>query len=196
MEKHKKKYRSSIRSEKAIIRAYVRLLQEKGSGRITVTDIVNLADLNRSTFYGHFTSVDEITERIHSDIFQNLFGSLNTELLRNSLREPRLALEQVMKFLRKDEELYKALLNTGDADKVLKQMREAVVKTYMSDKETLQNIGDKDSFEMHLRMLVGGYGTVVRDWAAGDIKLSIERCTEIISGFISDIVKRHSTKSV
>ena len=55
MEKTKKKtYRNFKRSEKAIIRAYVELIQNKGDKRITVTDIVENADLNRSTFYSHF----------------------------------------------------------------------------------------------------------------------------------------------
>ena len=59
-EKKKKTYRNFTRSEKAIIRAYVELMQKKVRSRITVTDIVNTADLNRSTFYAHFKSADDV----------------------------------------------------------------------------------------------------------------------------------------
>ena len=50
--KKKKTYRNFTRSEKAIVHAYVELMQK--NKKITVTDIVNTADLNRSTFYAHF----------------------------------------------------------------------------------------------------------------------------------------------
>ena len=45
--KKKKTYRNFTRSEKAIVHAYVELMQK--NKKITVTDIVNTADLNRST---------------------------------------------------------------------------------------------------------------------------------------------------
>ena len=46
--KKKKTYRNFTRSEKAIVHAYVELMQK--NKKITVTDIVNTADLNRSSF--------------------------------------------------------------------------------------------------------------------------------------------------
>ena len=58
MEKERKTYRNFKRSEKAIIHSYVELMQK--NKRITVTDIVESADLNRSTFYSHFKSADEV----------------------------------------------------------------------------------------------------------------------------------------
>lgn len=76
-ERQKKTYRNSIRSEKSIIHAYVQLMQNKTSKRITVTDIVNKADLNRSTFYAHFKSAEDVRERIQKDVLKELLGSLD-----------------------------------------------------------------------------------------------------------------------
>lgn len=44
-------YRSAIRSRRMIREAYTVLLKEKDLSKITVTDIVNRADINRATFY-------------------------------------------------------------------------------------------------------------------------------------------------
>ena len=46
-------YRSAIRSRRMIREAYTVLLKEKDLSKITVTDIVNRADINRATFYAH-----------------------------------------------------------------------------------------------------------------------------------------------
>ena len=45
----KKEYRSAIRSRRLIRAALLELLQEKKFEKITVTDIVKRADINRST---------------------------------------------------------------------------------------------------------------------------------------------------
>ena len=47
--------------KKAIVHAYVELMQK--NKKITVTDIVNTADLNRSTFYAHFKTADDVREK-------------------------------------------------------------------------------------------------------------------------------------
>ena len=47
----KKEYRSALRSRKMIRQAFFELLKEKSFEKITVTDVVKKADVNRSTFY-------------------------------------------------------------------------------------------------------------------------------------------------
>lgn len=191
MERKKKTYRNAIRSKKAIIRAYVQLLHEQQGRKITVTDIVELADLNRSTFYGHFESVEDVAEHIRIDVFEKLLGSLDKKGIENSLRFPHLAMEHVRDFLKSDEELYKDLLNTEGVDKFLRRLREAIVSQYMADVNTVQTIRDKESFEMQLRLFVGGYIEVIKDWAAGDIKMSLEKCTDLISQSIEHSIEAY-----
>lgn len=53
----RKVYKSALRSRKWIRQAFMELLREKEFEKITVTDIVNRADINRSTFYAHYPDV-------------------------------------------------------------------------------------------------------------------------------------------
>lgn len=190
-EKQKKIYRNSIRSEKAIIHAYVQLMQNKTSGRITVTDIVNKADLNRSTFYAHFKSAEDVREKIQADVLKELLGSLDKNDYRNSLANPYIAMKHVIEFLKKDEEMYKMLLNTPGVDSFLNEMRDIVIKKYLSDEVILPYIHDRDGFEMNLRLFIGGYLAVVKDWAAGNVNISLERCTQIMSESIKLCVNHY-----
>ncbi len=189
--KQKKTYRNSIRSEKAIIHAYVELMQKKNTGKITVTDIVNTADLNRSTFYAHFKSAEDVHERIQSDVLKELLGSLDKKDFRNSLSDPYPAMEHVIDFIKRDEEMYKILLNTSGAYSFLNNLRDIVIDQYLSDEVILPFITDREEFEMNLRLFIGGYVSVVRDWAAGNITTSLERCTRIMSESIKMCVKSY-----
>lgn len=192
--KQKKTYRNAIRSEKAIIHAYVQLMQNNTAGRITVTDIVNTADLNRSTFYAHFKSAEDVHAKIQSDVLNELLGSLNDKDYRNSLGNPYFAMEHVLNFIKRDEEMYKMLLNTSGADSFLNKLRDIVIKQYMSDEVILPYIHDKEEFEMNLRLFIGGYVSVLKDWAAGDVTIPLERCTRIMSESIKACVKNYTTK--
>lgn len=184
-EKKRKTYRNFARSEKAIVRAYVELMQRKGESRITVTDIVNLADLNRSTFYAHFKTADDVREKIHNDIFEELLGFFNDGDFRNALSEPDKLMNYVLKFIKRDEELYKMLLNTVGAS----NLKEAVVEQFMNDKVILPHIKDKNEFEINLRMFIGGFTSVIEEWAAGKIDIPLEKCTQIMGNSIKTYVQ-------
>ncbi|MDY3971114.1 MAG: TetR/AcrR family transcriptional regulator [Clostridia bacterium] len=190
-EKKKKTYRNFTRSEKAIIRAYVELMQKKGRSRITVTDIVNTADLNRSTFYAHFKSADDVREKIQSDIINELTSSLNKRDFRNALSDPYPAMMHVIAFIRKDAEMYKMLLNTEGANKFLKKLRNIVIEKCLSDEVILPYIKDRDEFEMNLRMFIGGYVSVIEDWAAGNINMPVEKTAKIMSDSVKLCVHRY-----
>lgn len=193
-EKKKKTYRNFTRSEKAIIRAYVELMQKKGRSRITVTDIVNTADLNRSTFYAHFKSADDVREKIQSDIINELTNSLNKRDFRNALSDPYPAMMHVIAFIRKDAEMYKMLLNTEGANKFLKKLRNIVIEKCLSDEVILPYIKDRDEFEMNLRMFIGGYVSVIEDWAAGNINMPVEKTAKIMSDSVKLCVHRYLSK--
>jgi AcrR family transcriptional regulator len=72
------------RTREAIHRAFIGLMQEKGYDAITVTDIIERADIGRSTFYAHYTdkrdvlydSLDDLAGflRRHRDGSGELFG--------------------------------------------------------------------------------------------------------------------------
>ena len=47
--------------------ALLSLMAEKPFDKITITDIVNRADINRGTFYAHYKNTTEVLEKIQSD---------------------------------------------------------------------------------------------------------------------------------
>ncbi|MBC1920421.1 TetR/AcrR family transcriptional regulator [Listeria booriae] len=52
--------------------ALLTLLDEKDFKKITVTDIVTRADVNRGTFYKHYQEKEDLLNEIISDVLQNL----------------------------------------------------------------------------------------------------------------------------
>lgn len=52
--------RRVTRTKKAIQKAYLDLLQNKGTDKITISDIAREADIDRKTFYLHYDSTEDI----------------------------------------------------------------------------------------------------------------------------------------
>ena len=65
--------RRKVRTIKAIREGFATLLSKKRYSEITVQDILDEADVGRSTFYEHFKTKDELLHAVCADIFSHVF---------------------------------------------------------------------------------------------------------------------------
>ena len=70
------------KTKKAIYQAFLQLLNDKSYESTTVQDIIDLADVGRSTFYCHYESKELLLDELCRDLFHHLFEreeSISTE---------------------------------------------------------------------------------------------------------------------
>ncbi|MBM7636973.1 TetR/AcrR family transcriptional regulator [Streptococcus saliviloxodontae] len=70
----KRQDRRINKTKKAIYKAFLLLLNEKGYDKMTVQEIIDQADVGRSTFYAHYESKDFLLEELCQDLFHHLFN--------------------------------------------------------------------------------------------------------------------------
>ncbi|RDZ13376.1 TetR/AcrR family transcriptional regulator [Priestia megaterium] len=68
----KKVDRRILKTRKAIIAAYLSLLEEKNMHAVSVSDITERADINRATFYAHYEDKQYLQEQIIQEILDDL----------------------------------------------------------------------------------------------------------------------------
>lgn len=66
--------RRQKKTRQAIFDAFTRLLQEENYSKITIQQLIERADIGRTTFYSHFETKDDLLKAFCSDIFGHVFS--------------------------------------------------------------------------------------------------------------------------
>ncbi len=66
--------RRQRKTREAIYAAFTALLKEEPYSKITVQEIIDRADIGRTTFYAHFEAKDELLSSLCTEIFDHVFS--------------------------------------------------------------------------------------------------------------------------
>ncbi len=69
--------RRQRKTRTAIMRAFINLLSKKAFDRITVSEIIENADIGRATFYSHFETKDFLLKEICEELFCHIFDAID-----------------------------------------------------------------------------------------------------------------------
>ncbi len=181
----KKEYRSAIRSRRLINQAFQELLREKPFEKITVTDIVKRADINRSTFYAHYPDVRGLVEAILEQAVNSsvdLVAGLN---IQDIFTDPAPFLQSLSLIGAESQELYRLLRNSDFALRQVEKLKTVLLEKAVSTVDIPESIRKSPVFHIHINFFIGGILNTYQQWLQGNLDCSVEEIVEQIANLIT-----------
>lgn len=159
--------RRQQKTQQAIFTAFASLLEKKQYQSITVQEIIDEANIGRSTFYAHFETKDELLRSMCTKIFNHVFNKTlpqeSNAGYEHGSNNMELKLAHTLFHLQEKKAIIKSLLYSDSADLLMK-----FLKDYLSD---LFMRYVKDFLLNHL---VGSFIETIKWWILNDTKESPE----------------------
>ena len=158
-----KKYRNAIRSRNMIQEALMRLLCRKEIEDITVTELTGQADINRRTFYLHYSNLAEVLEALEAGLLERLKEQLRNE--EKKAVSPEIISAHIVKLLEPMPLKQMGVSHNSPLYEVLYKVANTYIEFCMQEETGHQQ---KDgSFEMSLHVAVSLTISCVFRWASG-----------------------------
>lgn len=175
--KRKKTDRRSTRTQRLLGEAFVALLLEKRYDAITVQDILDRADVGRSTFYEHYWDKEDLLTSQAEWLIESLGSQFEASPIPHSpdasVWLPSLAL---FEHIYDHYPLYQALLRGGAValmTQALQQQLRVRVKTQLQ--ATWKQDQDDDLLDAAAAYVVGTFVTLLQWWLETEMGWSPER---------------------
>lgn len=169
----KAEYRSAIRSRRMIREAYMELLKEEDLSKITVTDIITRADLNRATFYAHYPDVRGVTEEIENEIIEKMLEVLKEFQFTSFFRNPAPLLLKISRYLEEDTDFYRILVRANGSEIFMEKLKKVFSDHMLNDSDIPESMRQSKMVELRVCYFAGGIVNLYKQWFRGDLNCTL-----------------------
>lgn len=183
--KNEKLDRRKERTRRMLGEALIQLIIEKGYENIIVQDILDRANIGRSTFYTHFLDKDDLLR----NGFENLRHALEKEGVGNK-NGWEIALH-LFQHAQSHYPLYKAMAGKESGDLVFKQAHKymsGLLKDYLKPRVSIKK--GSIPLDIVVNHIVGSFLSLLTWWLEHNMPYPAERMTEIFKELIKPGVEK------
>jgi AcrR family transcriptional regulator len=182
------------RTQDLLRRALLSLIQEKGYDRITVQDILDRADIGRSTFYAHYRDKDDLLRAGFQDIRAELAGERDAaEKGTGSKVEFLQPMHAVFDHVGRHRQFWGPLSREGGADLVTRILHQSVSDLVREDLRSRfpDTQADQTRLEAAIQFVTGACMGLVTWWLENDaVPYSAEEIQSIFRQLATKGVRR------
>lgn len=150
-------------------------MKRKAFSQISVRDVTDEADMNRGTFYLHYTGTVELLQSLEADLLQELEALIDAHLQETVDRgSVRPLLEPLLDFVVERQETWAVLLDEDDASGISQGLQRLIRKKGAGVVETWFHPQNSQLGDYLLTFLAWGFIGLLKEWFAQDMALPQE----------------------
>ena len=177
------------KSKEKIINAYLSLLSEKAQSKIMVKDIYTRADVDKSTLYRHFRSINEIESEIEESVLKKLNHLIDNSDLNDFLMGRKSFLRALSEMINNDMLFFSKVLFVNQRIEFVEKIDTRISNKLKDALRAHTGLPEK-YMDIVFTFAVAGRVAVYRKWIMGGCKEDINTISEVLekissSGFDS-----------
>lgn len=157
--------------------ALMDLLSEKGSvTKISVRELCERADLNRSTFYAHYSEPNELLEEVEAELLDATREHLQKIGAENDIGAHRYLLSFLIYIKENDKPFRTLLIDAGDPEFRSKFMQQSIIQFV----ENLNISFPKDQEQYIYSYILNGSTGVIIQWMRSDYSIDENALVDLL----------------
>ena len=170
--------RRQQKTRDAIFSAFSRLLEKKRYSHITVQDIIDEANIGRSTFYAHFEAKDELLNSMCTSFFRHIFSD---DLMREETHDfsengnLQARLTHLLYHLKDKQRDISSILSGDSSDLFMRYFKNYLTEMFSKQTDEVVFATPNDYVLNHY---VSSFAETVKWWAEKDMSYLPEEITE------------------
>ena len=181
----KKLDRRVVRTRKAIMDAFVHLLEKVPLNKVTVSAIAREADIDRKTFYLHYKSVEDLVVVVLESSLDRIVSAVKTQGAGKSPAElVHIGLVEVNAMYMEHLDVYEKIASTLSVQMLFDQFNE--VATFCLDHLGIdRSVIEDDEMRMRAQFCLAGGLSLYASWLQSDHSTPIETVSDAIEGALN-----------
>lgn len=180
----KAEYRSAKRSRRLIREAFLAILNETGSSKMTVTDLVRRADINRATFYAHYPDVQGVLDEMENEIIDKMLDFLSQTRYSDFLADPMPLLRTVSGYIQENMDCYRVLIAADEAQQFMEKLKHAFISYLLHYPNVPEAVRSSPAYALRSSFFAGGILSIYQQWLQGKLTCTLEDISAEISRII------------
>lgn len=169
-----------VRYTKMVLKeSFINLLEKKDISQISIKEICEDADINRATFYAHYSDQYDLLRKIENELIDNVNAHLDKiDEISNDMSAVLIA-EKIFEYIKENAKLCKLLLSERGDFSFQKQIMMLVYDKIITELTDNHRITKEDAEYVYSFTITGCVG-IVQKWLDDDMKKSPRFMAEMV----------------
>lgn len=192
----KREDRRASYSKKMIRESLYELMKTKPLNKITVKEICELADVNRSTFYAYYMDIYDLHQKIIKEFFSKQRDIINfaVELLSKREDVTNLSIDDFqeimlfyLKTVKANKELYKFIFNQNSTNSIHLSFGKLFFNTILNESSIKIQEELKPIFRRSFTFISGGTTAILMDWLKSECSEDVTKLSRYIAYYYNGV---------
>lgn len=169
-----------VKYTRMVIKAsFLSILKEKPISKITIKEICERADINRATFYAHFTDTYGLLQHIETEFLEDIHHHLDEVHHEGNEGRSLEIITSIVQYIRENADLC-AILISEKGDLAFQQRLMMITQTQFVHEAINQKGLDQETAEYYFTFSAFGSAGIIQKWLTDGLLKSDEEIASLI----------------